>query len=209
MQSMTRSMSLNFNSKRGGGSSNSNSQQNPDDLEAFDSGETIALKNFVWCVRSYGTCGNIGTPYVPSPSSHANRYRKCLTHIVSDHETLAGIALKYDITVEDLRRTNSFLWTSNSVWVGQTLKIPIFDFKNQQQHQPLEQQQSSINKKRKNSEPAAAVSSSSTSGVGSSSVTDFWTKVDDSIEASKKVTNQFKKQSEVNSTTATKDPLKC
>ena len=67
------------------------------------------------------------TPYVPSPSSHQNRYRKCLTHIVNEHETLAGIALRYDLTVEDLRRTNSFLWTTSSVYVGQTLKIPIID----------------------------------------------------------------------------------
>lgn len=126
MQSMTRSMSLNFNSKR------SNNQQPTEDLEAFDSGETVALKNFCWFVRSYGTCGNM-TPYVPSPSSHQNRYRKCLTHVVSEHETLAGIALKYDLTVEDLRRNNSFLWTTNSVWVGQTLKIPILDSHNSQQ----------------------------------------------------------------------------
>ena len=43
MQSMTRSMSLNFNSKR-----SNNHQQIPEDLEAFDSGETVALKNFCW-----------------------------------------------------------------------------------------------------------------------------------------------------------------
>jgi len=43
MQSMTRSMSLNFNSKRP-----NNHQQPTEDLEAFDSGETVALKNFCW-----------------------------------------------------------------------------------------------------------------------------------------------------------------
>lgn len=114
MQSMTRSVSLNFN--------NATSRKS-NETEAFDS-ETISLKQFCLPVRSYGTCGDFPA-YVPSPTSVQNRYRKCITHVVAQHETLAGIALKYDITVEDIRRTNSFLWTSNSVWVGQVIKVPV------------------------------------------------------------------------------------
>ena len=127
------------------------------------------------------------TPYVPSPSSHQNRYRKCITHIVSEHETLAGIALKYDLTVEDLRRTNSFLWTTNSVWVGQTLKIPILDHQQKDFKMVEETAASTTVIKRRSLEPA---SNSETIGPSASEV---WTKVDDSIEASKKVTNQLKK----------------
>ena len=112
MQSMTRSVSLTF-----AAAANPRRYQN-EQIEAFE-GETAALKHFCLPVRSYGTCGDFASPYVPSPS------RKCVTHIVAQHETLAGIALKYDITVEDLRRTNSFLWTSNSVWVGQVIKVPV------------------------------------------------------------------------------------
>lgn len=107
---------LHFNSR-------SNRKSQVDEIEAFD-GETVSLKQFCLPVRSYGTCGNFPC-YVPSPTSHQNRYRKCVTHVVAEHETLAGIALKYDITVEDIRRTNSFLWTSNSVWVGQVIKVPV------------------------------------------------------------------------------------
>lgn len=198
---MTRSMSLNFNSKRP-----NNHQQPTEDLEAFDSGETVALKNFCWFVRSYGTCGNM-TPYVPSPSSHQNRYRKCLTHVVSEHETLAGIALKYDLTVEDLRRNNSFLWTTNSVWVGQTLKIPILDSHNNHQQQvenakEFTEQQTQNSKLRKQNRK--------TSSVAVPSPEEFWTKLDDSIEASKKVTKEYKKQ--LNNSPEEKEPkdlLKC
>lgn len=50
--------------------------------------------------------------------------RECLTHTVSSNETLAGIALKYDISIEDIRRANS-LWTNDNVWLGQRLKIPV------------------------------------------------------------------------------------
>ena len=198
MQSMTRSMSLNFASKRRGGNSNSH-QQPTEDLEAFESGETVALKNFCWFVRSYGTCGNM-TPYVPSPSSHQNRYRKCLTHIVNEHETLAGIALRYDLTVEDLRRTNSFLWTTSSVYVGQTLKIPIIDGTAKDLKTETEHQMSVP--KRKSSEASAVVQ------IGPSA-SEFWTKVDDSIEASKKVTNEFKKKQLSPHKKDPKDLLKC
>jgi len=50
--------------------------------------------------------------------------RECLTHTVSSNETLAGIALKYDLTIEDIRRYNS-LWQNDNVWPGQKLKIPV------------------------------------------------------------------------------------
>lgn len=103
---MTRSVSLNF-------------QKKPEQIEDFNS-ETISLKQFCFPVRSYGTCGDFPS-YVPSSR------RKCVTHVVAQHETLAGIALKYDISVEELRRTNSFLWTSNSVWVGQAIKVPVIN----------------------------------------------------------------------------------
>lgn len=99
---MTRSVSLNLSNFR---------QENN---VAFE--ETVALKHFN-LYRSYGTCGNF-TPYVP-------KFRQFLTHVVKEHETLAGIALKYDLTTEDIKRTNSFLWTSNSVWVGQVIKVPV------------------------------------------------------------------------------------
>ena len=101
---MTKSVSLNLSNFR---------QENN---VAFE--ETVALKHFN-LYRSYGTCGNF-TPYVP-------KFRQFLTHVVKEHETLAGIALKYDLTTEDIKRTNSFLWTSNSVWVGQVIKVPVLD----------------------------------------------------------------------------------
>ena len=100
---MTRSVSLNLPNFR---------------QESVAYEETVALKHFN-LYRSYGTCGNF-TPYVP-------KFRQFLTHIVKEHETLAGIALKYDLSTEDIKRTNSFLWTSNSVWVGQVIKVPVSD----------------------------------------------------------------------------------
>ena len=181
MQSVTRSVSLTF------AAANQKRHQH-DQIEAFE-GETAALKHFCFPVRSYGTCGDF-TPYVPSPS------RKCITHIVAEHETLAGIAMKYDITVEDIRRPNSFLWTSNSVWVGQTIKVPVIkgqiDSKTENFLKPTKKK---------------SLAANSSTQIGPSP-TEFWTKVDHSIEESKKVTNAYKKHQAAKEPSGT-DELKC
>jgi LysM repeat protein len=49
--------------------------------------------------------------------------RECVTHTVSSSETLAGIALKYDLTIEDIRRYNS-LWQNDNVWPGANPPTP-------------------------------------------------------------------------------------
>ena len=95
MQSMTRSVSLNL-SALNQRIKKENQGHSEDQIEAFD-GETAALKQFCFHVRSYGTCGDF-TPYVPSPTSQNHKFKKCLSHVVAEHETLAGIALKYDIS---------------------------------------------------------------------------------------------------------------
>jgi len=208
MQSMTRSVSLNLSSLNQRRHQN---LQNSDQIEAFD-GETAALKQFCFHVRSYGTCGDF-TPYVPSPTSQNHKFKKCLTHIVAEHETLAGIALKYDISVEDIRRINSFLWTSNSVWVGQIIKVPVIDRKigiensenqNQKQKSSKLSDQQGENLTENSQKPVSKKDkrklspSSKTTKLGPSP-TEFWTKVDSSIEESKKVTSQLKKNSPSNS----------
>ena len=189
---MTRSVSLNTSLNF---SQRHQKHQNSDQIEAFD-GETAALKQFCFHVRSYGTCGDF-TPYVPSPTSQNHRHKKCLTHIVAEHETLAGIALKYDISVEDIRRINSFLWTSNSVWVGQIIKVPVSEGKSGGNIEN-EKSKSDKNDPQKCSASATAQKkdhrrlSAGNMKIGPSP-TEFWTKVDHSIEESRKVTSQLKK----------------
>ena len=199
---MTRSVSLNTSLNF---SQRHQKHQNSDQIEAFD-GETAALKQFCFHVRSYGTCGDF-TPYVPSPTSQNHKHRKCLTHIVAEHETLAGIALKYDISVEDIRRINSFLWTSNSVWVGQIIKVPVSEGKSGRGSNidQTEKSTSHKNDPQKCSGSASATGSSAKKdhsrrlSAGNMKIgpspTEFWTKVDHSIEESRKVTSQLKKNS--------------
>ena len=176
MQSMTRSVSLNFNARK---TANEPIESN------FDS-ETISLKQFCFPHRSYGTCD-----FFPSyvPSSNSSRHRKCISHVVADNETLAGIALKYDISVEEIRRTNSFLWTTNSVWVGQIIKVPVI-------HPDKGDSQHSAKESRRKSAESSKNQPPHVNKIGPTTK-EFWSKVDHSIEASKKVTHQFAKTSSV------------
>jgi len=66
--------------------------------------------------RTYGTIA--GTGFMPSPT------RSYQVHEVRPEDTLAGLALKYDVTVEEIRRTNS-LWANDNVWPGQVLRVPV------------------------------------------------------------------------------------
>ena len=47
-------------------------------------------------------------------------FREWEGHEVKNNETMVGIALKYDITVEDIRRCNN-LWTNDALWPGQVI----------------------------------------------------------------------------------------
>ena len=56
------------------------------------------------------------TPFPFCPSNVG--LREWMSHEVKNTETMVGIALKYDLTVEDIRRSNN-LWTNDSLWPGQ------------------------------------------------------------------------------------------
>lgn len=63
--------------------------------------------------RSYGTCS--------SGSSHWSSFRD---HVVLEGETLAGLSLKYNITIQDIKLANK-IWTNDGIWPGRTLRIPV------------------------------------------------------------------------------------
>eukprot|EP00005_Dracoamoeba_jomungandri_P014723 CAMPEP_0174265504 /NCGR_PEP_ID=MMETSP0439-20130205/26761_1 /TAXON_ID=0 /ORGANISM="Stereomyxa ramosa, Strain Chinc5" /LENGTH=201 /DNA_ID=CAMNT_0015351997 /DNA_START=575 /DNA_END=1177 /DNA_ORIENTATION=- len=47
-----------------------------------------------------------------------------VTHVVTVHDTLPGLALKYGVTVEAIKLANNLTLSSNSVFEYKTLKIP-------------------------------------------------------------------------------------
>jgi len=65
--------------------------------------------------KSYGTCSG--------SSSHWTQF---LDHVVTEGETLAGLSLKYNITIQDIKLCNK-IWTNEGLWPGRVLRIPISD----------------------------------------------------------------------------------
>jgi len=65
--------------------------------------------------RSYGTC-----------SSGSSMWTSFRDHTVEEGETLAGLSLKYNITIQDIKLSNK-IWTNDGIWTGRTLKIPIIE----------------------------------------------------------------------------------
>merc|ERR1712013_429497 len=67
--------------------------------------------------RSYGTC-----------SGGASNWTSFTEYMVEEGDTLAGIALRFNITIQDLKQANK-LWTNEGLWPGKSLRIPHIEAK--------------------------------------------------------------------------------
>jgi len=65
--------------------------------------------------KSYGTC-----------SSGTSCWTSFLDHTVLEGETLAGLSIRYNITIQDIKLANK-IWTNEGLWPGRTLRIPILE----------------------------------------------------------------------------------
>ncbi|XP_023706078.1 lysM and putative peptidoglycan-binding domain-containing protein 2 isoform X2 [Cryptotermes secundus] len=59
-----------------------------------------------------------------STCNHFKRQDHFVKHTVVEGETLQGIALKYGVTMEQIRRVNR-LWASDSLFLRESLMIPV------------------------------------------------------------------------------------
>jgi len=78
------------------------------------SSERFLLQNFDHR-KTYGTC-----------SGSSSLWSSFQEHVVSPGETLAGLALRYNITLQDLKLANK-LWTNEGLFPGRSLRIPIIE----------------------------------------------------------------------------------
>ncbi|GJQ66298.1 hypothetical protein Trydic_g4344 [Trypoxylus dichotomus] len=77
--------------------------------------EKLSIRESARSLKKYG-----------STSKHVMRNENCIKHIVTSTDTLQGIALKYGVTMEQIRRINR-LWASDSLFLREHLLIPIND----------------------------------------------------------------------------------
>jgi LysM repeat protein len=136
--------------------------------------EKLSIRDSARSLKKYG-----------STSKHINRNENCIKHYVSNTDTLQGIALKYDVTIEQIRRINR-LWASDSLFLKEFLLIPVRD-----NSVPL-----------KTSEPPPVVSPTqisspiSNSSFDEDNVEDFLEKIDASIANTKKEVKRTQSSSE-------------
>ncbi|KAM5172318.1 lysM and putative peptidoglycan-binding domain-containing protein 2 isoform 1-T1 [Mantella aurantiaca] len=69
-------------------------------------------------IRSYGSTASVTTPW-------AERY---IEHRVSPSDTLQGIALKYGVTMEQIKRANK-LFSTDCIFLRKSLNIPVISDK--------------------------------------------------------------------------------
>lgn len=138
------------------------------------------------CIRDTGrTLKKYG-----STAKHTTRTETLIKHTVSATDTLQGIALKYGVTMEQIRRVNR-LWASDSLFLREHLLIPI----SAENHLSLPIDGTN------DSERDVVQTISSPSSIASSidedgSVNDFLAKMDSSIANAKKEVKRTQGSSE-------------
>ncbi|XP_044728402.1 lysM and putative peptidoglycan-binding domain-containing protein 2 [Chrysoperla carnea] len=75
--------------------------------------EKLSIRDSVKSLKKYG-----------STSKHMKRHENLIKHSIESTDTLQGIALKYGVTTEQIRRTNR-LWASDSLFLREYLLIPV------------------------------------------------------------------------------------
>lgn len=82
-------------------------------MSASGGNETALLGSFAKKQAKYG-----------STCKHVLRTGKTIKHMVQPSDTLQGIALRYGVTMEEIKRENK-LWTSDSLFLRPWLAIPV------------------------------------------------------------------------------------
>ncbi|XP_046479190.2 lysM and putative peptidoglycan-binding domain-containing protein 2 isoform X4 [Neodiprion pinetum] len=75
--------------------------------------ERMSIRDSSKALKKYG-----------STAKHMTRNENLVKHVVSASDTLQGIALKYGVTTEQIRRANR-LWASDSLFLREYLLIPV------------------------------------------------------------------------------------
>ncbi|XP_076281760.1 lysM peptidoglycan-binding domain-containing protein red isoform X2 [Lasioglossum baleicum] len=138
------------------------------------------------CIRDSGkTLKKYG-----STVKHVIRTENLIKHAVSATDTLQGIALKYGVTTEQIRRVNR-LWASDSLFLREHLLVPV------NLESPLSLNIDNTNATEQNTAQSVSSPSSIASSIDDdSSVNDFLAKMDSSIANAKREVRRTQGSSE-------------
>ncbi|XP_060519775.1 lysM and putative peptidoglycan-binding domain-containing protein 2 [Cylas formicarius] len=145
--------------------------------------EKLSIRDSARSLKKYGS----------TSSKMITRNEKFVKHFVSNSDTLQGIALKYNVTIEQIRRANK-LWASDSLFLREFLLIPIMENANIDSDRLViltESQSSaflsssSVESQCKNL--ACSSQHSAQSSFDEDNISDFLSKIDASIASTKEV----------------------
>lgn len=142
-------------------------------MEDLSSYEKLSIRDSARSLKKYG-----------STSRHVTRNHNYYKHVISSSDTLQGIALKYGVTMEQIRRTNR-LWASDSLFLREHLMIPLPDNSN-----------FTPNIETADSNNHSEITSPNSLGDDFDNVSNFLDKIDSSIASTKEVVNRSRGNSE-------------
>ncbi|XP_034183465.1 lysM peptidoglycan-binding domain-containing protein red [Osmia lignaria lignaria] len=138
------------------------------------------------CIRSSGKA----LKKYGSTAKHITRTENLIKHTVSATDTLQGIALKYGVTTEQIRRVNR-LWASDSLFLREHLLIPVSP------ESPLSLPMDNTNEIEHSGVQNVSSPSSVTSSIDDDhSINDFLAKMDNSIASVKREVKRTQGNSE-------------
>lgn len=156
-------------------------------MDSRGSYEKLSIRDSARSLKKYG-----------STSKHVTRTENCLKHYVTQSDTLQGIALRYNVTIEQIRRLNR-LWASDSLFLKEYLLIPSTNSENMDFNSDSSTPRSSTSSIQ--STPVVSPTQTTASGTTSrgsfddDNISDFLSKIDQSIASTKEVVQKSSKNS--------------
>lgn len=152
--------------------------------------EKLSIRDSARSLKKYGS----------TSSKSATKNENYIKHFVSNSDTLQGIALKYNVTIEQIRRANK-LWASDSLFLREYLLIPQSDNANEAQSpsetQSTSSQSSLASPSTENlNQNRMSTASSTRSSFDDENISDFLSKIDASIASTKEVVKKVTNSSE-------------
>ncbi|CAH0550771.1 unnamed protein product [Brassicogethes aeneus] len=140
--------------------------------------EKLSIRDSARSLKKYGS----------TSSKHVTRNENYIKHFVTQYDTLQGIALKYNVTIEQIRRANR-LWASDSLFLKEFLLIPVQDSNGSNSEtvsSPVEVRSSQV----------TSPSSTTCGSFDNDDISDFLSKIDASIANTKEDVKKTQTNSE-------------
>ncbi|KAL1501102.1 hypothetical protein ABEB36_006490 [Hypothenemus hampei] len=146
--------------------------------------EKLSIRDSARSLKKYGSTSN----------KNLTKNENYIKHFVGNSDTLQGIALKYNVTIEQIRRANK-LWASDSLFLREYLLIPQSDG-NESIQSPQDSSVTTSPTMENTNRSSIASCSTRSDSFDEDNISDFLSKIDASIASTKEVVKKVTSSSE-------------